>query len=336
MSFFEHINSISLTHFLLRCREVTLVENQALKHLDAAEDEEVGDLKLRFKRRKMDHTNIPASLTIQISPRSSKDTDPKMKNHPNLESSDSESVNEESESSESDDCSYFSASSAEASNDKVKVEDQTKQSKTLMLRLSTRGSKNTANFRQLDIEKEHGVRELGYFDNLDEGGKRQKNSLKFDPQPRNRKVAAKGTKAGTKPTFDGRGRGRRQGHDGTSSIGKTETTMRRTRGARVSYVEKSSDDDEEDDDSPDEPPSKEKRPVRAITKSEVQFSNNTRKSGRVDPEIKRQMLDVLEFASSLDQNTQLFADPVDPEYAPNYYDIVETPMDLSLIRYYCF
>ncbi len=112
--------------------------------------------------------------------------------------------------------------------------------------------------------------------------------------------------------------------------------MRRTRGARVSYVEKSSDDDEEDDDSPDEPPSKEKRPVRAITKSEVQFSNNTRKSGRVDPEIKRQMLDVLEFASSLDQNTQLFADPVDPEYAPNYYDIVETPMDLSLIRYYCF
>ena len=113
---------------------------------------------------------------------------------------------------------------------------------------------------------------------------------------------------------------------------------------RVSYVEKSSEEEdeeeEEEEESIDERRSSRRRLSTASDRSVVHSehsstgnNNSGRKTGRLDPETKRQMLDVLEFASDLDKKVQLFADPVDPEFAPGYYDIIETPMDLSLIRY---
>jgi hypothetical protein len=124
----------------------------------------------------------------------------------------------------------------------------------------------------------------------------------------------------------------------TRSANNRSTRSRR----EVSYAEQSSEEESEDDQEQEESPTvvskrqpsgKVRNPNnRTITQPEFSTSIGVRKNSRLDPEVRRHMLDVVEFATDLDKKFQWFSDPVDPEEAPNYYEIIETPMDFSLIR----
>lgn len=52
---------------------------------------------------------------------------------------------------------------------------------------------------------------------------------------------------------------------------------------------------------------------------------------RIDPDVKRQMLQVVSFAEEIDQEA-LFAEPVTEDIAPGYFEIIMKPVDLSTIR----
>lgn len=58
-------------------------------------------------------------------------------------------------------------------------------------------------------------------------------------------------------------------------------------------------------------------------------SNNGR---RIDPDLKRLMVQIISHASVLDEKTQAFGEAVDPDESPDYYEIVPNPVDLSTIR----
>lgn len=58
-----------------------------------------------------------------------------------------------------------------------------------------------------------------------------------------------------------------------------------------------------------------------------------RSARRVDPEVKRLMLQVVAHAEELDSDYNVFADPVTEEIAPGYFELIEHPVDLSTIRY---
>jgi hypothetical protein len=59
----------------------------------------------------------------------------------------------------------------------------------------------------------------------------------------------------------------------------------------------------------------------------VRKSNN-----RIDPELKRQMMQIVTSAEEIDSENNFFADPIDLNEAPGYCDIIEFPLDLSTIR----
>lgn len=61
-------------------------------------------------------------------------------------------------------------------------------------------------------------------------------------------------------------------------------------------------------------------------------SSSQPSGGRIHPETKKHMLEVLAGAESLDEKLHIFALPVDSS-APGYYDLISEPVDLSTIRY---
>lgn len=54
---------------------------------------------------------------------------------------------------------------------------------------------------------------------------------------------------------------------------------------------------------------------------------------RLDPDVKRQMLQVVDCADELDAEYGLFAQPVTEDEAPGYFEIVLHPVDLGSVRY---
>jgi hypothetical protein len=53
---------------------------------------------------------------------------------------------------------------------------------------------------------------------------------------------------------------------------------------------------------------------------------------RIDPDVKKVLLQILDYATILDEEYKFFSDPVDPDVVLGYYDIISNPMDLSTIR----
>jgi hypothetical protein len=50
---------------------------------------------------------------------------------------------------------------------------------------------------------------------------------------------------------------------------------------------------------------------------------------------EQQMWSLIDYAKEIDKkNGSLFEEPVDEKYAPQYFDIVLQPMDLSTIRFF--
>jgi hypothetical protein len=56
---------------------------------------------------------------------------------------------------------------------------------------------------------------------------------------------------------------------------------------------------------------------------------------RLDPEVKRLMLQVVDHADELDAEYNIFAEPVTEDVAPGYFQIIQHPVDLRSIRYSC-
>jgi hypothetical protein len=59
---------------------------------------------------------------------------------------------------------------------------------------------------------------------------------------------------------------------------------------------------------------------------------SVRSARRVDPEVKRQMLQVVDCADELDQEYNIFAEPVTEDVAPGYFQIIPHPVDLRTVR----
>ena len=53
---------------------------------------------------------------------------------------------------------------------------------------------------------------------------------------------------------------------------------------------------------------------------------------RLDPDLKRRMLETVSYADDLDRDHQFFAEPVSEDAAPDYFNIISNPMDLQKIR----
>jgi len=53
---------------------------------------------------------------------------------------------------------------------------------------------------------------------------------------------------------------------------------------------------------------------------------------RLDPDLKRRMLETVSYADDLDRDHHYFAEPVSEDAAPDYFDIISNPMDLQKIR----
>ena len=53
---------------------------------------------------------------------------------------------------------------------------------------------------------------------------------------------------------------------------------------------------------------------------------------RLDPEVKKAMLQLVDCADALDEEHGIFAQPVTEDIAPGYFDIISHPVDLSTVR----
>jgi hypothetical protein len=65
----------------------------------------------------------------------------------------------------------------------------------------------------------------------------------------------------------------------------------------------------------------------------AQEASAARSARRVDPEVKRQMLQAVDCADELDQEYNIFAEPVTEDVAPGYFQIIPHPVDLRTVRY---
>lgn len=66
--------------------------------------------------------------------------------------------------------------------------------------------------------------------------------------------------------------------------------------------------------------------------AEVMEDRNRSSTRRLDPEMKREMLKVISHADDIDAVNNIFAEPVRLADAPNYFEVVQYPMDRSTIR----
>lgn len=66
--------------------------------------------------------------------------------------------------------------------------------------------------------------------------------------------------------------------------------------------------------------------------ADVMEDRNRSSTRRLDPEMKREMLKVISHADDIDAATNIFAEPVRLADAPNYFEVVQYPMDRSTIR----
>lgn len=55
----------------------------------------------------------------------------------------------------------------------------------------------------------------------------------------------------------------------------------------------------------------------------------------VPASLRSSMLKVLAYIDDIDSKEAIFAEPVDVEDAPDYYDIIQKPVDRATIRWRC-
>ena len=70
--------------------------------------------------------------------------------------------------------------------------------------------------------------------------------------------------------------------------------------------------------------------IRNSTSSALEVHG--RPARRVDPDVKRVMLQVVDYADTLDGEYNLFADPVTEDIAPGYFQLIQHPVDLRTVR----
>ena len=59
---------------------------------------------------------------------------------------------------------------------------------------------------------------------------------------------------------------------------------------------------------------------------------NRNSNRRLDPGTKREMLKIISYADEIDSEKNIFGAPVRHSDAPNYFEVVQHPMDRSTIR----
>ncbi len=67
--------------------------------------------------------------------------------------------------------------------------------------------------------------------------------------------------------------------------------------------------------------------------AEVTDDHQRSSSRRLDPGVKREMLKVISYADEIDAEKNIFAEPVRLANAPNYFEVVQNPIDRSTIRW---
>ena len=67
--------------------------------------------------------------------------------------------------------------------------------------------------------------------------------------------------------------------------------------------------------------------------AEVTDDHQRSSSRRLDPGVKREMLKVISYADEIDAEKNIFAEPVRLANAPNYFEVVQYPIDRSTIRW---
>ena len=119
----------------------------------------------------------------------------------------------------------------------------------------------------------------------------------------------------------------------TSSQRSSSRASSRTQSKKYNYKDfEDSDFEEVEIQSPSKKKARTTQAIKEKPSRVVAESTDYQRLPRLDPELKRKMLEILSKIEEEDY-MHFFSDPVNEEEAPGYFDIISEPMDYSTIRY---